>query len=179
MTIGNSLSTRFFDQGLELLAHGGYASLKLTPLCKALSVSTGAFYHSFANWKDYTTRLLEYWRQDRTMRLVELAEAHSEAGEQLDSLLLMAIELPHRAEAAIRSWSQTDPDVAAVQKTVDQERYGVIYRAFLELVGDARLADHYSRAGMYLLIGFEQGESLQSKDALRWSLQQLRDAASV
>ncbi len=177
MALGNRLSTRFFDQGLELLAEQGYAGFKLVPLCQALEVSTGAFYHSFTSWKDYTTQLLEYWKLERTTRLVEMAEANPEPGDRLDTLLLMTIDLPHRAEAAIRVWSQTDPDVAEVQRSVDQERYRVIYPAFLELVGDPKLAEHFSRTGMYLLIGFEQAESLQSKETLRWSLQQVKDAA--
>ncbi len=179
MALGNRLSTRFFDQGLELLAEQGYAGFKLVPLCQALEVSTGAFYHSFTSWKDYTTQLLEYWKLERTTRLVEIAEANPEPGDRLDTLLLMTIDLPHRAEAAIRVWSQTDPDVAEVQRSVDQGRYQVIYPAFLELVGDAQQAAHFARTGMYLLIGFEQAESLQDKETLRWSLQQVKDAATA
>lgn len=174
----NRLTARFFDQGLELLAHEGYAGFKLAPLCKGLGVSTGAFYHSFNSWRDFTSQLLEYWQQERTVRLVEIVEQNPDPLERLETLLGMTLALPHRAEAAIRVWSLTDPEVAAVQEAVDTQRYDVIYPAFLELVGDPAEAAHFSRAGLYLLIGFEQAESIQSVESLAWALEQLRQAAA-
>lgn len=178
MANGTRLSTRFFDQGLELLARDGYGGLKLVPLCEALDLSTGAFYHSFKSWKDYTTRLLQYWKLERTTRLVEIAQTHQGSHERLEALLIMTINLPHRAEAAIRVWSQTDPDAAAVQREVDHDRYDIIYPAFVDLTGDTALAAHYSRTGLYLLIGYEQAEDLQYRETLEWSLRQILRAAT-
>lgn len=178
MSAPNQLRDRFFEHGLRILAEAGYAGLKLIPLCESLGITTGAFYHSFTNWKDYTDQLLDNWRSERTARLVEIANATSDPLERLEILTQLASELPHRAEAAIRAWSVADAGVALVQKAVDKERYNAVYPAFLELMGDPELADHYSRVGIYLLVGFEQTESLERPESLLWGLEQIRNAAS-
>ena len=178
MSSPNQLRDRFFEHGLQILAEEGYAGLKLIPLCESLGITTGAFYHSFANWKDYTDQLLANWHVEQTARLVETAKGKIDPLERLEVLLQLTLELPHRAESAIRAWSAADADVAVVQKSVDKERYEVIFPAFLELIGDPVLADHYSRVGIYLLVGFEQAESLERPESLLWGLTQLKDAAA-
>ena len=178
MSTSNQLRDRFFEHGLQILGDEGYAGLKLIPLCESLGITTGAFYHSFANWKDYTDQLLDNWHTEQTTRLIEIAERTPDPIERLEVLLDLTVELPHRAESAIRAWSIADSHVATIQKSVDQERHNVVYPAFLELVGDPELADHFSRAGIYLLVGFEQAESQRRTESLVWALNQLKDAAA-
>lgn len=173
------LVRRFFDQGMEILTRDGFAGLRMAPLCSDLGLTTGAFYHSFNNWKDFTDQLLNHWHVERTTRLVELVEENADPLTRLATLIEMTVALPHRAEAAIRVWSLSDPDAAIIQKSVDTERYDVVYSAFLEMTGDPTLARNYAHAGMYLLIGFEQAESIQDLESLGWSLDQLRQAAAA
>jgi len=104
---------RFFDAGQEILATEGYGSLKLAAVCQALDVTTGAFYHSFTNWSDFTSELLENWRRERTTLIAEVARSAGDPVKQLQSLLAATLELRHGSEAAIRIWAAVDPAVAA------------------------------------------------------------------
>lgn len=176
MTRANSRSD-WYDGAFALLAEQGYAGLKLEPLCRSLGLTTGAFYHSFKNWRDFTERLLQSWKQERTTRLVELARSQPEPLQQLEVLVAVTVALPHRAEAAIRVWSTLDPTVAAVQEAVDQERLSVVRAAFREMLDDDDAAQRYAEFGMFLLIGFEQSGALRDPASLEWSLRRLLHAA--
>lgn len=178
MATNVELRLPYFVCALEILATDGYGGLKLAPLCRKLGVTTGAFYHSFDNWRDFTAQLLEHWHQERTTQLVELALAVPDPLDQLENLLEATINLPHQAEAAIRVWSALDDDVAVLQASVDRERYDVIYTAFMTLLGDPAEADLFSRAGMFLLVGFEQSETMRDIPSLEWSLRMVKRAAA-
>jgi AcrR family transcriptional regulator len=143
-----------------------------------MGVTTGAFYHSFSSWKDFTSQLLEHWHEERTTRLVELAQQLPDPLDQLENLLQATITLPHQAEAAIRVWGAIDPEVGKLQDSVDSERFAVIYQAFMQLVGDPAEAEIYSKAGMFLLVGFEQAESMRDPKSLEWGLRMIKDAAA-
>lgn len=174
---GNDLRLPYFNHALQILAAEGYGGLKLAPLCKRVGVTTGAFYYSFGNWKDFTTQLLEHWHTERTTRLVEAASTHSDPVERLELLLAAVQELPHRAEAAIRAWSSADREAARVQRAVDHDRLEVAEQAFRHILADASLARRYARAGVALLIGFEQDAEESSSGDLAWSLRLLLDSA--
>jgi AcrR family transcriptional regulator len=174
----SNLRTPFFDAALEILGTHGYGGLKLAPLCKSMGVTTGAFYHSFSSWKDFTSQLLEHWHEERTTRLVELAQQLPDPLDQLESLLQATIALPHQAEAAIRVWSAIDPEVGKLQDDVDSERFAVVYQAFVKLVGDPDEAKAFSKAGMFLLIGFEQAGTMRDPKSLEWGLRMIKDAAA-
>jgi AcrR family transcriptional regulator len=172
----------YFAAAMEILADDGYAGLKLAPLCKRLGVTSGAFYHNFGSWQDFTNQLLEHWHAEKTTSLVELARAQADAQDQLETLIEVTCQLPHRAEAAIRVWSRLDARVKKLQDEVDEERAAIVREAFRPLVGDDEAA-LYAQAGMYLLIGFEQSQGtagLPTADlaALEWSLRSLLRSAT-
>jgi AcrR family transcriptional regulator len=175
---GGDLKRPFFEHALVLLATVGYGGFKQAALCKSLGVTTGAFYHSFGGWKDFCTEFLDFWYQERTVRIAETAQAHSDPVERLGMLVEAVGNLPHRAEAAIRAWAAVDPTAARVQRTVDLQRYDVAEEAFEHVVSDPQLARRYALAGVAMLTGFEQSV-LHDEDAadLEWSLRLLLDAA--
>lgn len=177
--MASDLRTSYFDAALGILATQGYGGLKQAALCRAMGVTTGAFYHSFSSWKDFTGQFLEYWHVERTTRLVVLAEQRPDPLDRLESLVHAAGTLPHQAESAIRVWSALDPEVAAFQARVDRERFDVIYDAFLELLGDSAEAERYAQAGMYVLIGFEQQRPARDPESLTWCLQLIKAAAGA
>ena len=167
---------RFFDAGQEILATEGYGSLKLAAVCQALDVTTGAFYHSFTNWSDFTSELLDNWRRERTTLIAELARSADDPVKQLESLLAATLELRHGTEAAIRIWAAVDPEVAKVQEQVDAERYDVVLDAMERLVGkkDAR---RWANWGLNVLVGFEVSTNGQEIADLEWELTQVLQAA--
>jgi AcrR family transcriptional regulator len=169
--------SRFFVAGMELLAEEGYGALKLAALCRRVGVTTGSFYHSFRNWDDFTTRLIEHWRVERTERAAELARAEVDPAERIELLLRLGVSLPHSAEAAIRVWAGIDPAVGAVQEAVDRERLAAVTEAFEALIDDPAVASDLARAAFYLVIGFEQSTGDHDVAALERFLRTLQEQA--
>ncbi|MFT4263817.1 MAG: TetR/AcrR family transcriptional regulator [Nocardioides sp.] len=162
----------YFDAALRLLDTEGYGGLKLAPLCKEIGLTTGAFYHNFASWSDFTTQLLRYWHEERTTRLIAIMNTEPDPIARLELLLATATALPHGAEAAIRVWSTIDPEVRAVQLAVDSERIAVVIETFSEMVGRAE-AVHFARTALYLLIGHELAGPASDPASLSWALRNL------
>jgi len=162
--------------GYAQLSTEGYRGLKLSEVCRRLSLTTGSFYHWFDNWQDYTEALLADWRQQRTEALRELAASVQDPVGRLEALLATTGSLDLGAEAAIRVWSRVDEAVAEVQREVDEGRYAVVLDSMRALVGDDE-AEHFARWGYSVLVGFEQLSHVTTKDDLVWSLRRVLDAA--
>lgn len=156
---------RYLDAGLTVLSAEGHAGLKLAAVCSATNTTTGSFYHAFANWADFTSALIRYWRDEQSQRLIAGARDIADPRERLFALLDIGLRLPHATEAAIRVWAAHDAEVFAIQETVDRERRDIIADTYFEVLGDRTAADEFATASMYLLIGFESG-TLHSHDAL-------------
>lgn len=166
----------YFEVGLDALAELGYGGLKLAEVCSRLGVTTGSFYHYFANWSAYTRGLIEYWLQERTLRLVETLRAEPDPRLRIDGLIQVGLTLPHGAEAAIRAWSSTDADIHVIQIEVDQQRFDILYESAFEILQSKRPAQLFADWAMYLLIGYEQSTLPRDEDALSWIADQLLDA---
>jgi AcrR family transcriptional regulator len=172
----DDLKERFFDAALEILATEGYGGLKLAAVCKRLKVTTGAFYHAFSSWNEFTSEFLNTWRRERTTQLAELSRAAKDPVDQLERLLAATLEFQHQAEAAIRVWSAVDPEVATVQKLVDAERQQVVVEAMTKLVGK-KDAVRYANWGVNVLIGFEMSTNGQTPAELEFELRSVLEAA--
>jgi AcrR family transcriptional regulator len=167
---------RYFDAAHEILGSEGYGALKLAQVCKRVGVTTGAFYHNFSSWGEFTDALLEDWLRERTDVTARLARDLTDPVNQLEMLLQASVELRHDSEAAIRVWAGTDPRVAEIQMAVDEGRYGVVYDVMLKLVG-AEKAPAFAWWGCNVLAGFEMISYRQTPEDLRWQLRQVLDAA--
>lgn len=166
----------YFETGLEVLSELGYGGLKLAEVCHRLGVTTGSFYHYFTSWPAYTRDLVQHWLDARTVQHVEFVRALPDPRERLDTLIQIGLELPHGAEAAIRSWSSADPQVHAVQAQVDRQRFDILYESALEVLHDERQAQLFASWGMYMLIGYEQALLPRDSAAIAWIAAQLLDA---
>lgn len=175
------LKRRFYDAALALLAEEGYGALKQRALVARMGLTTGAFFHSFGNWREFVQLLLEYWRADQTLRIRDLVESLDSPDWQVETLLRAAVDLPHEAEGALRAWGGADPDVQRVVTQVDAERLATVAFAFTALTRDAVLSDRLARTAMWVLIGFEQSPATRDPDTLEFALRaiqlQLLDAA--
>jgi AcrR family transcriptional regulator len=166
----------YFETGLDVLSDLGYGGLKLAEVCNRLGVTTGSFYHFFENWPTYTKELVEHWRQTNTVRLVEWIRTEPDPRRRIDRIIDIGLNLPHRAEAAIRSWSSADPGVHAVQVDVDKERHQILHESALRILRDDRQAQLFADWAVYLLVGYEQATLPPDKAALEWIVAQLLDA---
>jgi AcrR family transcriptional regulator len=166
----------YFDTGLEVLSDSGYGGLKLAEVCTRLGVTTGSFYHYFANWSAYTKGLVAHWVQVRTVGVIAAVQDVTDPRARIDTLINEALALPHGAEAAIRVWSSIDGDVHAVQAAVDQQRFDVLRESALEILHHERQARRFAAWGLYVLVGYEQTLVPRNHDDLRWIAAQLLGA---
>jgi len=168
----------FYEGALEILAEDGYGGLKLAAVCQRLGVTTGAFYHHFDSWAEFTRQLLDHWHAERTTRLVAVVNQEPDARTRLKLLLETATTLPHTVEGAIRVWSNIDPDVERVQAAVDRERMDVVRATYESLVSPDE-AEHFARTSLYLLTGHELGGEQRNEETLAWALQLLITSGSA
>lgn len=171
-----ALRDAWFRGAHEILAGEGYGALKLAPLCTRLGVTTGAFYHSFDSWQDFTDALLDDWVRERTEQTVELARRYDDPAERLLVLARASADLLHRTEAAIRVWAGVEDRVAAVQRRVDDSRHAVVLEAMTQLVGE-RDAQRYATWALSTLVGFEMVADRHAAEDLLWSLHRILETA--
>jgi len=165
----------YFEAGLEILADLGYGGLKLAEVCSRLGVTSGSFYHYFTGWNAYTRELLDYWVQDRTVRLGDVFRRENDPRKRMQLIIREVLSLPHSAEAAIRAWSSVDPHVHAVQVDVDHARFTICHDYALEIVNDERQAEVFARLAVYLLVGFEQATLDRDAGDYEWMSNQILD----
>lgn len=165
----------YFETGLEILADLGFGGLKLAEVCSRLGVTTGSFYHYFSGWAAYTRELVTYWRQDRTVRLIEVLRSQPNPRRRIEAIIDVALTLPHSAEAAIRSWSSVDPEVHTVQCEVDQERFEILRESAMEIVGDERQAQIYAAWSVYVFVGYEQAMLPREARMFEWISKKMLD----
>jgi AcrR family transcriptional regulator len=164
----------YFETGLDVLSDLGYGGLKLAVVCNRLGVTTGSFYHYFPSWSAYTRDLVGHWVRERETGMAA-AWAEPDPRRRIDTIIEHALALPHGAEAAIRVWSSIDPEVRAVQSTVDRQRYDALFSAAFEILDHKHQAQVFASWGMYLLIGYEQSTMPSETKDLRWIADQLLD----
>ena len=69
------------DTGYRIMAVKGFSGVGLNEILQTAGVPKGSFYHYFTGWAAYTRELISYWRQDRTVRIIDVIR---------DSLLLFS-----------------------------------------------------------------------------------------
>ncbi len=166
----------YVETGLDILSDVGYGGLKLAEVCARLGVTSGSFYHYFSNWSTYTSELVDHWERASTARLAEWSRQERDPRRRLDEVIRNGLNLPHGAEAAIRTWAGLDPAVHAVQEAVDRQRHDIVRTAALEIVQNSRAAQVFADCAVYLLVGYEQSALPKDKAALEWVAGQLLEA---
>jgi AcrR family transcriptional regulator len=116
----------YFEAALEIVANEGFEALTIAKLCQRLGVTIGSFYHHFKGSEAFLQAFYGYWETEHAFHLADRARQEPDPVARLALLKRLSAGLPHRAEAAIRSWSPTHPDAAAAQKRVDEARIGIV-----------------------------------------------------
>lgn len=158
----------FFEAGLEILSDLGFGGLKLAEVCGRLGVTSGSFYHYFSGWGAYNRELVAYWRQDRTVRIIDVLRSQPDPRKRIEAIIAVGLSLPHGAEAAIRAWSSVDEEVATIQREVDQQRFEILYESAMEIVGDPRQAQTYAAWAVYVFVGYEQATLPRDMRMFEW-----------
>ncbi|MCF8570996.1 TetR/AcrR family transcriptional regulator [Gordonia sp. HY002] len=171
----DKLRRRFLHAGMTVLARDGYSGFKQAAVCTEAGVTTGAFYHSFRNWKAFESALIAHWRLEATDRLVESARSVTDPHDRIDALIEIALNLPHATERAIRSWASVDPAVLEALTAVEAARRDAIAEMGVELFG-RELAERLASTAMLLLTGFENSAN-PSMDDFAWAMRGTTTAA--
>lgn len=153
----------YFAAAMKLLAAEGAGKLKIGVLCKSLKVTTGSFYGYFGSFEGFVAEFLAHWEESQTARIVRMSNAPSDPVERIHMMKELAGQVPHDAEAAIRSWAHTSPQVAEAQKRVDERRLEALTGVLRPAVGSRREARMLAMMGITLLVGLQQWRSPVSR----------------
>lgn len=150
----------WLDAGLSILSEKGRDALTLQQLVERMGMTKGAFYHHFADFEEYRSRLLDHFAQVGTHRLIAFAESHADPktapAKVMETLVRESGKADDGAERVLRAWSLEDAKVRAAVKRVDRARLVYGYKLFLAMTGDPAAATRRIRMLYALLLGAEQ-----------------------
>jgi AcrR family transcriptional regulator len=166
--------------GQAVLCEAGIAGLRLSALTRRLHVSTGSFYHHFADMEDYLAALARHFSRGDVKRILERA-ASGATGPLSRIRRLAAISLNStifQLDRAMRIWATSDRRAMASVKASEKLVLAYLTDAFAELgfaPADAALRAHLLLSANVALIGafrlegnralFEQSLDLLTRDA--------------
>lgn len=150
--------------GQELLCKEGIAGMRLSKLTKKLKVSTGSFYHHFADVDSYLGELADYYNSDRVERmLARIVEQTDDPLEQIQMLRAQSTSSRlFELDVAMRVWSASDRRAAAAMRRSEQVVISFLGRAFSRLGFDADESD--VRARILLSVNVVEFNFTQGKD---------------
>jgi AcrR family transcriptional regulator len=125
---------QWVEAGLDALAAGGPDAVRIEALAKALGVTKGGFYGSFADRDALLTAMLDTWERESTddvLARVERAGGDPRARIKLAGVLTFSGDRLLPIDLAVRDWARRDPAVAARLRRVDNRRMGLLR----ELIG--------------------------------------------
>jgi AcrR family transcriptional regulator len=145
----------WIEAGLQALAAGGPAAVRVEALASALGVTKGGFYGHFADRNALLEEMLETWEWKAIDETVEHAERKGgdvrtrirRAGAFTFSTELLPIDL------AIRDWARRDQAVAERLRRVDNRRMAYLRALFAEICRDEEEVEARSMLAFTLAIG--------------------------
>lgn len=163
----------YLEAALEVLAEAGSEGLTVAELCARLGVTKGSFYHHFTGMPELVNALLRFWADERSQRLIEVSSAEPDPVARYELLLRIAEGLPHGAEAALRAWGRSNPEVHAVVTRVDAARERHIAESMRLFGLSGERAALRARMAISLLVGVQQRENPVDVVTLRAMLEEL------
>lgn len=143
--------TIWLAAGMDALAADGARALAAEPMSRRLGTTKGSFYWHFKDVPDYHAALLADWHKQTLAHLETLLHEDGTADRRLRDFGHALLQ--DHAEAALRTWAQTAPAVAARLAEIDAERL----RFLTELLRQLGLGNpDFARALMATLAGLPQ-----------------------
>lgn len=112
----------WFGEALKVLAESGASALTVEILTTRLGVTKGSFYYHFKNFGDFKHKLLEFYEEESTHRIINIAEEAGPPDEKLQKLLDITTQPRPDVEVALRAWALQDVEVRTYQARMDQQR---------------------------------------------------------
>ena len=158
---------RWLEEGLALLEEAGAEALTIESLTNRLGVTKGSFYHHFANYQDFQERLLEFWEEEGTLRIIQWAEQEASPPDKLARVMQASLH-PSRLDVALRAWALQDEQVQVHQQRIDQQRLAYLEAVVFATRADRLYAQQLARVLYSLYVGSQhiippiQGEDLSA-----------------
>jgi AcrR family transcriptional regulator len=149
--------SHYFTTAMELFADLGPEGLTIAALCGRLRVTKGSFYHHFGGLGEFITRFLAWW-VGQSVELVREMESEEDKWRRLELASEYALAFHHAAEAAIRAWGHSLPEVAEALRTVDAVRQDYLDWAYREIGLSRADAQFYARLSVDILVGRQARE---------------------
>lgn len=161
---GRLSATDWIQAGQELLRERGISAIKLAALTERLGVSTGSFYHHFADFEQYLGALADHYSVERVQRDLDSATSGGDTGpvERLKRLARQSLQAgTFDLDRAMRIWATMDPRAEAATRR-----------------GEALVLDFITRA--FIDLGFERAEAaLRARVLLSVNVSPLRHASEA
>ncbi len=158
---------RWLKEGLVLLEEAGAEALTIESLTNRLGVTKGSFYHHFTNYQDFQERLLEFWEEEGTLRIIQVAEQEASPLDKLARVMQATLQ-PSRLDVALRAWALQDEKVRVHQQRIDQQRLAYLEALVYATKADRLYARQVARVFYSLYVGSQhiippiQGEDLSA-----------------
>jgi AcrR family transcriptional regulator len=148
----------WLDAAYALLVEGGVDAVKVMPLAQRLGLSRTSFYWHFADREALLAGLVDRWRTRNTGSLIARCEAPAETiSEAMLNLFDCWYDndiFDSRLEFAMRTWSLTDPAVAAAMTEADAARVAAITALFRRFGYGEAEADTRARTLYLTQVGY-------------------------
>lgn len=158
----------WLDAAYDMLVEGGVEAVKVMPLAERLGLSRTSFYWHFPDREALLAGLIDRWQAKNTGNLVARCEAEaatvSEAMLNLFDCWVDPGLFDSRLEFAMRTWSLTDPAVAAAMTRADETRIAAITAVFCRFGYAMTEADARARTLYLTQVGYIALRSQESFD---------------
>ena len=158
----------WLDAAYGLLVEGGVEAVKVMPLAERLGLSRTSFYWHFSDREALLAGLVDRWRAKNTGNLTARCEAEAATiAEAMLNLIDCWVDpglFDSRLEFAMRTWSLTDPAVAAAMAEADATRIAAITALFRRFGYGETEADTRARTLYLTQVGYialRSNESLE------------------
>jgi AcrR family transcriptional regulator len=126
---------QWLARAMDVLAREGGAKLRIDRLVRDLGVTKGSFYWHFKDREDFVASLSAYWAEYSTRQVIDkLGRSRGDAKARLAAVVEAVFsEDLGRYDLVMRAWAARQPEVAAVVKRVDEQRFAFIRSLFSEI----------------------------------------------
>lgn len=124
----------WIEAGQQVLREDGFAGLKLAGLTRRLGVTTGSFYHHFADFGAYLDALADAYAVESPREALALVAAEHDPLTRVRVMREMAeqLDIP-RLDAAMRVWAASSERARAAVATLDATFLEFLEGAFRDL----------------------------------------------
>lgn len=126
------------DAGLAAITRHGIEGVRVEPIAKALKVTKGSFYWHFKDREELCDAILERWRRQNTIEIIDYLSDVTDARERLRRLIRMPFETstlvdPMRLSLGLLLWARNEPRVERVLAEIDELRVRMIAQMLIAI----------------------------------------------